>query len=95
MSLAISAINHNQFKSVYYTVRTYNVDKRTLRQWQARIPSRQEYIFKSKKLIELEESVIIQYSLDLDSRGFSSKLSIIRDIVNKLLAVYSQDNVDI
>ena len=40
-----------------------------------------------KKLTELEESVIIQHSLDLDSRGFSPQLSIIRDMANRLLAV--------
>ena len=31
MSLAVSAINRNQFKSVRYTARTYDVDERTLR----------------------------------------------------------------
>jgi DDE superfamily endonuclease len=48
-----------------------------------------------KKLIELEESVIIQYTLNLDSRGFSPQLSLIRDMANKLLAVYTGRQVGI
>ena len=48
-----------------------------------------------KKLTELEESVIIQHSLDLDSRGFSPQLSIIKDMANRLLAVHKAGPVGI
>jgi hypothetical protein len=39
--------------------------------------------------------VIIQHSLDLDSRGFSPQLSLIRDMVNRLLAVQAGEQVGI
>ena len=45
--------------------------------------------------MELEELVIIQHSLDSDLRGFLPKLSIIRDMANKLLTVRGQDNIGI
>ena len=91
----MSAIDSNQFKSVRSTAKTYDVVHTTLRRRCARIPSRRNCIPKLKKLTELEESVIIQHSLDLDSRGFSPQLSMIRDMANKLLAVRGQGNVGI
>jgi hypothetical protein len=95
MSLAILAIDQNQFKSVRGTAKTYNIVCTTLRRRHARIPSKHDCISKSKKLTKLEEEVIIQYSLDLDLRGFLLQLNLIRDIVNRLLAVYTGRQVDI
>jgi hypothetical protein len=40
----------------------------------------------SKKLAKLEESVIVQHILDLDSRGFPPSLFAVREMANKLLA---------
>ena len=37
------------------------------------------------KLLKLEEEVIIQYILDLDSRGFTPRLTSIEDIANYIL----------
>ncbi|KIM93304.1 hypothetical protein OIDMADRAFT_138093, partial [Oidiodendron maius Zn] len=40
---------------------------------------------KSRKLTNLEESVIVQYILNLNSKGFLSRLYSIEDIANHLL----------
>jgi hypothetical protein len=48
-----------------------------------------------KKLTKLEEKVIIQHSLELDSRGFSPQLGVIRDMANRLLAVRAGRQVGI
>ncbi len=40
----------------------------------------------SWKLTDLEESIIIQYILDLDSKGFPPRLSSVKDIADRLLA---------
>jgi hypothetical protein len=40
----------------------------------------------SRKLTDLEESVIVQYILDLDSKGFPPRLSGVEDMANRLLA---------
>ena len=37
------------------------------------------------KLLKLEEEVIVQYILDLDSRGFTPRLTNIEDIANYIL----------
>ena len=37
------------------------------------------------KLLKLEEEVIIRYILDLDSRGFTPRLTSIEDIANYIL----------
>src|SRR2546430_14142211 len=87
VSLAISAINRSEFKSVRSAAETYDVDEKTIRRRRAGILPRRDCIPNMKKFTELEESVIIQHSLDLDSRGFSPQLSIIRDMAIRLLAV--------
>jgi hypothetical protein len=38
-----------------------------------------------QKLSELEERVIIRYILDLDTRGFTPRLTSVEDIVNYIL----------
>src|SRR5579862_5045013 len=91
----MSAIDRNQFKSVHYTAKTYDVVETTLRRRRAGIPSRCDCIPNMKKLTELEEKVIIQHSFELDSRGFSSQLGVIRDMANRLLAVCAGRQVGI
>jgi hypothetical protein len=47
----------------------------------------------SFKLSKLEEEVIIRYILDLDSRGFASRLAGVEDIANLLLKSRGQDPI--
>jgi hypothetical protein len=47
-----------------------------------------------QKLTELEEGVIVQYILDLDSRGFTPRLASIEDIVNYLLKTREGKHVE-
>ena len=65
---------------------TYDVPEPTLRKRRAGIPSRRDCEPNSKKLTKLEELVITQHVLDLDSRGFPPRLGAIRDMANFLLA---------
>src|SRR5579862_7674904 len=95
IALVISAIDCNQFKSVYYTAKTYDVVETTLRRQRAGIPSRRDCIPNMKKLTELEEKVIIQHSLELDSREFFPQLGVIKDMANKLLAIRASGQVGI
>ena len=50
------------------------------------ISSRQECEVNSKKLIKLEEKIIVKHILELNSQEFSFTYSIARDMTNKLLA---------
>jgi len=46
---------------------------------------RSEYRQKAYKLTKLEEEVIIQHIIDLDSRGFAPRLAGVEDMANYLL----------
>jgi hypothetical protein len=48
--------------------------------------SRHDIPANSRKLTDLEEAIIIQYILDLDSKGFPPRLSSMEDIADRLLA---------
>jgi len=95
IALAMSAIDRNQFKSIYYIAKTYDMVEMTLRRQRAGIPSRHDCIPNMKKLTELEEKVIIQHSLELDSREFFPQLGVIKDMANKLLAIRASGQVGI
>ena len=84
--LAISALDHNQIQHVKRAASTFNVPESTLRTRRAGVPSRHDCEPKSKKLTKLEEEVIVEYILDLDSRGFAPTLDGVRYMANKLLA---------
>ena len=62
------------------------MDHKKLSRRQHQILSRRDIIANSRKLTDLEESVIVQYILDLDSKGFPPRLSGVEDMANRLLA---------
>ncbi|EMT65575.1 hypothetical protein FOC4_g10001844 [Fusarium odoratissimum] len=64
----------------------YEVGYGTLRNRKNGIQSRGDWIPKSRKLSDLEENIIIQFILDLDSRGFPSRLRFVEEMANSLLA---------
>ena len=54
----------------------YNVPRTTLRRRMNNICSRHDTVSNARKLTDLEESTIIQYVLDLDSRTFPPRLCV-------------------
>ena len=84
--LAVLAINTGQIKSVRRAAATFNVPETTLRRRLNRTQSRHDCQPNLKILTKLEEEVVIEHILDLDSRGFSPSLDAVRDMANKLLA---------
>ena len=56
-------------------------------------PSRQDSLANSRKLTLLEEEVIVQHILDLDSRLFPLQISNVEDIANRLLQAQNQEHV--
>ncbi|KAF6515283.1 hypothetical protein HZS61_005189 [Fusarium oxysporum f. sp. conglutinans] len=50
------------------------------------ILSTRDSILKSRKLSDLEEQIIVQFILDLDSRGFPQRLRSVEEMANRLLA---------
>jgi len=95
ISIAIHAIQSHQFQSNRSAATTYDIPKSTLHDRIHGKSSRRDCEPNSKKLIKLEETVIIQHILDLDLRGFAPKLSAVIDIANKLLTVWNSGRVRI
>ena len=64
----------------------YQVDYYALRRRQKGTQSRRDTIPNSRRLSDLEEQIIVQFILDLDSRGFPPRLRGVEDMANRLLA---------
>jgi hypothetical protein len=84
--LAIEAIRKDTNLSARAAAKIYNVSKTTLCDRLRGVRSRRDIPANSRKLTNSEESAIIQYILDLDSRAFPPRLSEVEDMANLLLA---------
>jgi hypothetical protein len=93
--LAISAIHTLQIPAVSRAAVTYNVVKSTLQNQHTRKLVQCNCQPNSKKLIKLEEEVIVRYILDLDQCGFEPTYVVVCDMADKLLAACSTGCVGI
>ena len=84
--LAIEAIERNPKLSRRRAAAIYNVPESSLRDRMNGRTSRRDCRPNSHKLIDIEEETILQYTLDLDARGFSPRLASVEDMANLLLA---------
>jgi helix-turn-helix, Psq domain len=79
--LAIEAIRSSRKISIRAAAKLYNIPHSTLAyRMTGRTPCN-EIKANCHKLTEIEEEVIVQYILDLDSRGFTPRLADVEDIV--------------
>ncbi|KAJ0150407.1 Periostin [Fusarium oxysporum f. sp. albedinis] len=84
--LALQALQNNPELTVRRAASIYKVSRTTLGRRQHGIQSRRDSIPKSRLLSGHEEQIVVQFVLDLDSRGFPSRLSYVEDMANSLLA---------
>jgi len=84
--LALQAYQNNQKLSLRRAAKVYEIPYTTLYRRQHGISARCDWIPKSRKLSDLEEQIIIQFILDLDSRGFPPQLRGVEEMANRLLA---------
>ena len=91
--LALSALNCKQILSVRKAAKTFEVPESTLRDRRGGKDFRRDCEPNSKKLTKLEESVIVRYILELDSRGFPPRLQAVRDMADQLLAARGASKV--
>jgi hypothetical protein len=87
IQLALSAYNIHQFRSLRRAAQAFNVPPTTLTRRYHGITHRPETRHAQHKLTATEEQTIVQYILNLDSRGFAPQLCEVADIADKLLAV--------
>ncbi|USP82162.1 hypothetical protein yc1106_09436 [Curvularia clavata] len=86
MYLAISALNTKQIETERCAAKTFNISRATLHRRRAGCPTRRDCQPNSKKLTKLEEEMIVDHILNLDSRGFAPTYAAVRDMADKLLA---------
>ncbi|KAJ3453844.1 hypothetical protein MRS44_018476 [Fusarium solani] len=84
--LALQALQNDPKLSIRRAASIYEVKEQRLRRQQNGIKSRRDWIPKSRRLSDLEEQTIIQFILDLDSRGFPPRLRGVEEMANRLLA---------
>ena len=58
------------------------------------IQPRRDILANSRKLTNLEESVLVQFILDLAAKGFPPRVSIMGDMANRLLATRDAPRVE-
>jgi hypothetical protein len=83
--LAIEAICTTQKLSCRRTAAIYNVPEATLRARMTGVTPRACSGSPRLNLTTIEEEVIVQYVLDRDSRGFSSRIADVGDMANLLI----------
>ena len=82
--LALQALKRDPKQSVRSVAEAYNIPRTTLRDRKDGRLSRPDQPANSRKLTDLEESVLVREVLDLYSRGFPPRLSGVGDIADKL-----------
>jgi hypothetical protein len=86
IQLAKTAIEKHQIQSNRNAAKVYDVNRETLRLRRAGRVARHDYRPKSRLLLDLEESVVVERILDLDLRGFPPTLQAVGDMANSILA---------
>src|SRR4051812_1855043 len=84
--LALQALKNDSNLTLRRAAKVYNVSLATLSRRRAGRQSRCDSQPKSRKLTDSEELAIVQYILDLDSKGFPPRLCGVEDMANHLLA---------
>ena len=82
--LTIQVIRTNPEMSIRRVVKTYDVSRITLRnRMKGRIP-KAEKCNTQHNLTPTEEEILVRHILDLDSRGFPSRIDDVRDMTDLL-----------
>src|SRR6187402_939167 len=85
LNLAFQAIQQNPKLSIRRVAKIYQVDNRRLGERLRGIPPRRDISANSRKLTNLEESVLIERILELDSKGYPPRLYIVEDMANRII----------
>ncbi|KFY30869.1 hypothetical protein V493_01595 [Pseudogymnoascus sp. VKM F-4281 (FW-2241)] len=83
---AIQALKQHQFKSVRAAAMSYDVSPRTVANRMNGMTSRRDSTSKSQNLTSYEESALVRYILDLDSRGFPPRPQAVQEMADLLLS---------
>jgi Tc5 transposase DNA-binding domain len=84
--LATQAIRKDPTLRPRVAARIFSIDHRKLGRRLSGIHPRRDIPANSRKLTDLEESVLVQHILDLVAKGFPPRMSVVEDMANRLLA---------
>ncbi|KAJ0133796.1 hypothetical protein HZ326_23144 [Fusarium oxysporum f. sp. albedinis] len=84
--VALHAYQNDPKLSLRRAAKVYEVNYNTLHARHNGIQSQADTIPNSRKLSNLEEQIMVQYILDLDSRKFPPRLRFVEEMANSLLA---------
>jgi hypothetical protein len=84
--LALQALQKDLELGIQRAAEIYEVNRNTLSNRKNGRQSRRDTMANSRKLSKLGEKTVLQYALDLDSRRFPCRISVIEDMANRLLA---------
>src|SRR5450432_4244789 len=84
--LAMQALKLGHIKSIRAAAASYDIAYTTLQNRIHGIPSRRDSLPNSRKLTPEEELAVVQYILDLDSRGFPPRPQAVQEMADLLLA---------
>ena len=84
--MALKALENDSRLSLRAAAKIYSVNPMKLSRRRHGQQPRRDIPANSQKLTDLEESVIVQYILDLDLQGFPPRFSSVEDMANRLLA---------
>jgi hypothetical protein len=85
VNLALQAIRNDPTLSARTAGAIYSCDHVRISRRLRGIQPRRDIPANSRKLTDLEEGVLVQHILDLSTRGFSPRLSIVENMANRLL----------
>ncbi|KAK9464333.1 hypothetical protein V1512DRAFT_255495 [Lipomyces arxii] len=84
IALSVFAYRSDQFKSMSTATKAFKVPKTTLFHRIKGRPSREGYVPNNKKLIKIEEDVLIRDILQLESHSLSSSFFLVRDVTDSV-----------
>ncbi|KFZ02368.1 hypothetical protein V500_00241 [Pseudogymnoascus sp. VKM F-4518 (FW-2643)] len=91
--LAIKALKEGNIKSIRAAAMSYDVLFELLRTRLNGVTSRRDSTPNSRKLTLYEESALVQYILNLDSRGFPPRLQAVQEMADLLLSKQGESPV--
>ena len=84
IQLALQALKQDANLSLRRAAAIFNVARSTLSDRRDKRPSQADRWPKTMNLTKVEEKVVIEHILDLDSRGFPPRLADVADMANSL-----------
>ena len=86
LNLAIQALKNDPKLKVYTASKIYKVDHCKLGERLRGVPPQRAILANSRKMTDLEETVLVEHILDLAAKGFPPRLCVVEDMANRVLA---------